>query len=366
MQLRVLALAAAIALTGCSEDEALENTSTTGGDSAGEVANGNDSGSDDDGTDGNGGDNDGDSGGDDGSGGETTGYGIPGPADPLQAVLQDQLFAALIGGSVQAPEQLPAEAVLTCLNDTVSIKAVDLIDALAADAAAGQAALTAPQDSQLAVSVQDLLLSTGGLLLSLTGDTSCTLDPEAGTGLPLPGDLPSEFPGSPDDFTALLTMLQQGGGGNLPLSPAMLGEITTQLDTVIAQIEQNGGEPAAPLVSALTVVSGLLDGVIGVLTLGADDPAAVPGAIESLLTGLAGNLTALAPSGAGGFNPDQLTSLLDPSQLTGLFEASPIPMPGADGFDPEAAFAQFTGAFDTLVSTLTGLFGSSPIPVPTP
>ena len=32
MQLRVLALAAAIALTGCSEDEALENTGTPGGD----------------------------------------------------------------------------------------------------------------------------------------------------------------------------------------------------------------------------------------------------------------------------------------------------------------------------------------------
>lgn len=372
MQLRILALAAAIALAGCTEDEPLAQTSPSGDDTAGEVVDNDDG--DDTGTP-----DDGDDGTTDG-GEDTAGYGIEGPADPLQAILQDQIFAALIDGSAQAPEQLPADAVLTCLNDTVSIKAVDLVDALAADAEAGQAVLTAPQSSQLAVSVQDLLLSTGGLLLSLTGDTSCSLPADS---FPLPSD-PSAIPASPEAFMAFLGSLNPGAdGGDLPLDPTMLAAQAEQLRAISAGLETAAGAAgAAPVVpDALLLVADLIDNVVDLLGTGAANPADVPGALQALVTDLAGGLTALFP-GAGAFDPATLldpsqlqapdgfdpATLLDPSQLTSLLDPSalPLPIPGADSFDPEAAFAEFTGAFETLVSTLTGFFGDSPIPVPTP
>lgn len=282
MHLKFLALAAAVALAGCGNEDSTKTTSGTNS----PAAESNDTSTDDDSTD---------TPADDDSDDETpvtTGVGIPGPVDPVQTALSEQLFGALISGASAFPAELPATQVLTCADNTVSLRTLDILDALASDAAAGQAALTAPQETALAQAVQDLLLSVGGLLMSLTGSTSCDLDPSS---LPLPGGaMPGadQLPLDPAQLQALLTSLAAGDTstldpGQLAAQADQLRLIAEQLRTGAVQAEQ------APLIPAvLLLVADVVDDVINLLQADAT-PEGYQAAVTSLVTSLAASLQVL-------------------------------------------------------------------------
>ncbi|MDO9622153.1 MAG: hypothetical protein Q7I91_09645, partial [Moraxellaceae bacterium] len=139
MQIKILALAAVVALAGCTNNEDDINLGSPNSGSP-EVEQ-----PDDGGNGGNGGN---------GDGGSTTPppsastcAGIEGPLDAVQCTLSEQLFGALIDGASAAPDQLPLEQLLTCVDNTVSTRALDLVDALAASA--DPSSLTDPANAPL-------------------------------------------------------------------------------------------------------------------------------------------------------------------------------------------------------------------------
>lgn len=288
MKLPLLALAVAISLAGCTGSESTSTTpsnNNSGGDS---------------GTGGSG--SSGGTGG--GTGGGTTPsapvakLGIEGPADPVQQALSEQLFGALIEGAAPADEASPLPVklagVLTCVDNTVSLRALDLVDALAADGAAGPDTLTAPQNSQTLQAAQALVSAAGGLVGSLAGQSGCDLAGIPGLpGLPSGGGAPSDLPLSLD------TLTQQAEA---------IRAISVQLRNAASQAS------AAPLVpEALELVADAVDDAVTVLQQGTN-AAGYQTAVTNLVTNLAANLQAL---------PAALTAGGLPSGIPGLPSGAP-------------------------------------------
>lgn len=287
MKLPLLALAVAISLAGCSGSESTSATPSNNNSSGGS------------GTGGTGG-----SGSSGGTGGGTTPsapvakLGIEGPADPVQQALSEQLFGALIEGAAPADEASPLPVklagVLTCVDNTVSLRALDLVDALAADGAAGPDTLTAPQNSQTLQAAQALVSAAGGLVGSLAGQAGCDLAGIPGLpGLPSGGGAPSDLPLSLD------TLTQQAEA---------IRAISDQLRNAASQAS------AAPLVpEALELVADAVDDAVTVLQQGTN-AAGYQTAVTNLVTNLAANLQAL---------PAALTAGGLPSGIPGLPSGAP-------------------------------------------
>ena len=220
----------------------------------------------------------------------------------MQCTLSEQLFGALIDGASAAPDQLPLEQLLTCVDNTVSTRALDLVDALAASA--DPSSLTDPANAPLVAAVTDLLGSVGGLLLSAAGqnDGSCQLD-LAGGGLPGGGSGGAPGADSIPGLDQLMALLGGAGGGDAPLDPSQLAAISDGLQLLTAQIRNaSGPAEAAPLVpEVLELVADLIDDLGEVLS----DPTAAPNSLQFLVTNLAANLQALPESllGIGGGVP---------------------------------------------------------------
>lgn len=285
MQIKILALAAVLALAGCTNNEDDINLgSPNSGNPSPEVEEPTDGGS----GDGN------------GNGGDTTPppvadedectsatSGLEGPLDDVQCALSKQLFGALIEGASAAPEQLPLEQLLTCVDNTVSTRALDLVDALAASA--DPSSLTDPQNAPLVAAVTDLLGSVGGLLLSAAGqnDGSCQLD-LAGGGLP--GGGAGGIPGADSipGLDQLMALLGGAGGGDTPLDPSQLAAISDALLTINNQLPAD-----APLVSD---VLALVADLVGDLSQVLNDPTAAPDSLQLLATNLAANLQEIPES----------------------------------------------------------------------
>lgn len=310
MQIKILALAAVVALAGCTNNEDDINLVSPDAGSP-EVEQPDDGGNGDGGNGygGNGGDGDGD--------GDTTTppptastcAGIVGPLDTVQCTLSEQLFGALIDGASAAPDQLPLEQLLTCVDNTVSTRALDLVDALAASA--DPSSLTDPANAPLVAAVTDLLGSVGGLLLSAAGqnDGSCQLD-LAGGGLPGGGSGGVPGADSIPGLDQLMALLGGASSGDNSLDPAQLAAISDGLLLLSEQLRNaSGPADAAPLVpEVLELVADLIDNLGEVLS----DPTAAPDSLQFLVTNLAENLQALPESllgiggdapGAGGDNP---------------------------------------------------------------
>ncbi len=331
MHFKTLMLATAVALAGCGPTD-------SGSDSTQPAA---DSNSNSNGTSGTGNNN----GTGTGTGTGSTGVGIPGPADPIQTALSEQLFGALISGSSALPAPLPAAQVLTCLDNTVSLRTLDVLDALALDAAAGQATLTAPQQAALATAVQDLLLSVGGLLMSMTGSTSCDLDPSA---LPLPGSsMPgaNQLPFDPAQLQALLTgfasQAPSGGGSPVPMDPTQLAAQADALRAISTQLRSGAGTAAqAPLVPAvLLLVADVVDGVVDLLQ-AAPTPEGYQAGVTALASTLATDLQAL------------------PQQLAASGSGSPASMPGFDGLSGLGALQGALTQIPVIGAPLAGVLSS--------
>jgi len=289
MKLPLLALAVAISLAGCTGSESTSTTSSnnnSGGDSS----------------------NSGGTGTSGGTGGGTTPpspvakIGIEGPADPVQQALSEQLFGALIEGAAPADEASPLPVklagVLTCVDNTVSLRALDLVDALAADGAAGPDTLTAPQNSQTLQAAQALVSAAGGLVGSLAGQAGCDLAGIPGLpGLPSGGGAPSDLPFS------LETLTQQAEA---------IRAISVQLRNAASQAS------AAPLVpEALELVADAVDDAVTVLQQGTN-AAGYQVAVTQLVENLAANLQALPAALAGGGLPSGIPGL--PSGAPGAGE----------------------------------------------
>lgn len=294
MILPLLALAVAISLAGCTGSESTSTTSSnnnSGGDSSNSGGTGTGTGT--------------------GTGGGTGGttppapvakIGIEGPADPVQQALSEQLFGALIEGAAPADEASPLPVklagVLTCVDNTVSLRALDLVDALAADGAAGPDALTAPQNSQTLLAAQALVSAAGGLVGSLAGQAGCDLAGIPGLpGLPSGGGAPSDLPFS------LETLTQQAEA---------IRAISVQLRNAASQAS------AAPLVpEALELVADAVDDAVTVLQQGTN-AAGYQVAVTQLVENLAANLQALPAALAGGGLPSGIPGL--PSGAPGAGE----------------------------------------------
>ena len=279
MKFQLLALAVAISLAGCSGSESSSTTSSnnSGGDT---TTGGSMSGS---GT---------------GDGGTTptapvAKFGIEGPADPVQQALSEQLFGALIEGAAPADEASPlpvkVAGVLTCVDNTVSLRALDLVDALAADGAAGPDTLTAPQNSQTLQAAQALVSAAGGLVGSLAGQTGCDLAGIPGLpGLPSGSNAPSDLP------LSLETLTQQAEA---------IRAISVQLRNAASQAS------AAPLVpEALELVADAVDDAVTVLQQGTN-AAGYQVSVTQLVENLAANLQALPAALTGGGLPSGIPGL---------------------------------------------------------
>ncbi len=289
MNIKILALATVVALAGCTNNEdelntGSPNTSNNPTEQPTEPNNGG-----------------GGTGGGGTGGGDTseppvasTCFGIEGPLDDVQCTLSEQVFGALISNiPAEAPEQLPLAQLLTCVDNTVSLRALDLVDALAASA--DPSSLNDPANAPLATAVSDLLGSVGGLLLSAAGqnDGNCQLD-LAGGGLP-GGD--AGFPGADSlpGLDQLMALLGGAGNGDNPLDPAQLAAISDGLLLLSEQLRNasTGPADAAPLVpEVLELVADLIDDLGQVLS----DPTAAPDSLQLLVTNLAANLQALPES----------------------------------------------------------------------
>lgn len=311
MHIKMLALATAVALTGCGTpyEEASKNQQTTPA--------------------------------------AKTSVGIPGPTDPAQLALSEKVFAPLGSQASALPAQIPAAQLITCADNTVSLRTLDVVDALALDVSNGQQTLTEPQKAALAGAVQDLLLSVGGLVLSLSGTTtSCQLDPAmlSGGAPSLPGmdQLPAEVRGPLQQLLATLS----SGSGNL--DPSALTAQLGQLNTLTSALQQAAANSPLPLVPAvLELVIDTLDDVVALLTTN-PDPTAYQGAVTALVSDLAANLqalpTKLAPTGASPLPANPL----------------PIPTPGnpADGLGALTQQLQAVSSIPVLGAPLAGLLSS--------
>ncbi len=357
MKLPLLALAAAITLAGCAGSESTSksaaanssNNSSNSGDSNGSGS-GNGSGN--------------------GNGSETpppataAKFGIEGPADPVQQALSEQLFAALIEGSAPAdaasPLPVKLAGVLTCVDNTVSLRALDLIDALAADGAAGPDTLTAPQDSKTLQATQALVSAAGGLIGSVAGQSGCDL--AGAPGLPASGGLPSDFPLTLDALTqqaeairAVSAQLRNAAAqaGAAPLVPQALALVADAVDDAVTVLQQ--GTDTAGYQTAVTHLVGNLAANLqalpaslttGSLPSGTPGlPTGTPGAGASPLQPLT-DLIATIP----GLNQLPLSSL--PSDVPGLPSAPALP--GADALSPaglKAALSAIPG-LGTLLAML--------------
>ena len=355
MKLPLLALAAAITLAGCAGSEstsksAAANSSNNSSNSGDSDSNGSGSGS--------------------GSGSETpppataAKFGIEGPADPVQQALSEQLFAALIEGSAPAdaasPLPVKLAGVLTCVDNTVSLRALDLIDALAADGAAGPDTLTAPQDSKTLQATQALVSAAGGLIGSVAGQSGCDL--AGAPGLPASGGLPSDFPLTLDALTqqaeairAVSAQLRNAAAqaGAAPLVPQALALVADAVDDAVTVLQQ--GTDTAGYQTAVTHLVGNLAANLqalpaslttGSLPSGTPGlPTGTPGAGASPLQPLT-DLIATIP----GLNQLPLSSL--PSDVPGLPSAPALP--GADALSPaglKAALSAIPG-LGTLLAML--------------
>lgn len=272
-----------------------------------------------------------------------TSVGIPGPTDPAQRTLSEQVFAALGSQASALPAQIPAGQLITCADNTVSLRTLDLVDALALDVSNGQQTLTAPQQAALAGAVEDLLLSVGGLVLSLGGATSCQLDPamlSGGTSLPGLDQLPAEVRAP---LTELLGTLLNGGGG---LDPSSLTSQLGSLNALSAVLQTTPAGTQLPLVPAvLELVIDTLEDVVALLTT-SPNPTAYQAAVTSLIGNLTANLqalpTQLAPTGAS------------PLPSGGL----PLPTNPADGLGVLTQQLQAVNSIPVLGAPLAGLLGT--------
>ncbi|MDP1775666.1 MAG: hypothetical protein Q8K94_03510, partial [Moraxellaceae bacterium] len=276
------------------------------------------------------------------TGGETpppvasTCSGLEGPLDVVQCTLSEQLFGALIGGASAVPEQLPLAQLLTCVDNTVSTRALDLIDALAASA--DPSSLTDPANAPLVAAVTDLLGSVGGLLLSAAGQNggSCQLD-LAGGGLPGGG---AGIPGADGipGLDQLMALLGGAGGGDTPLDPSQLAAISDGLQLLSEQLRNaSGPAEAAPLVpEVLELVADLIDDLGQVLS----DPTAAPDSLQFLATNLAANLQAI------------------PASLLGLGGAPSLPGGGGSDGNPLAGIPVLGDIIGTILAAGGGLGGA--------
>ena len=279
MKTKLLALTLAITLAGCDNSESVSsNTSSNNNTSSASNTEGNT-----------------------GASTPTTPVakiGIEGPADPVQQALSEQLFAALIEGAAPADDASPLPvkfaSVLTCVDNTVSLRALDLVDALTADGAAGPDTLTAPQNSQTLKAAQDLVAAAGGLIGSVAGQPGCELAGLPGLpGIPTGSGAPSDLPFSLD------TLTQQAEA---------IREISIQLRNAASQAS------AAPLVpEALELVADVVDDAVTVLQQGTDAEG-YQAAVTNLVENLAANLQAL---------PAALTAGGLPSGIPGLPTGTP-------------------------------------------
>lgn len=241
---------------------------------------------------------------------DSTVVGIAGPGDVLQNAVSDQLFARLIDGAAAAPA--PTAALLAGLDQIVSVQALDVLDALKADAEAGQGTLTAPQDSQTAATLTRLLTSVAGLLTSLApaGAPSLPTTPSV-PGVPTAPALPGLDALNAQALTTLLAglpgadQLPRGAtapslpglpsAGNLPaLDATQLAAKADALRVIAIQLRaakaQAAAAPGVPVV--LDTVASLVDDAITVLQSGTN-PAAYQANVTLLAENLADNLQAL-------------------------------------------------------------------------
>lgn len=283
-----------------------------------------------------------------------TAVGIPGPTDPAQRTLSEQLFASLGSQASALPEQIPAGKLITCVDNTVSLRTLDLVDALALDVSNGQKTLTAPQQAALAGAVQDLLLSVGGLVLSLSGTSnSCQLDPAlltagsggaSGTSLPGMDQLPAAISGP---LQTLLGTLTPNSAGLVNLDPnALIAQLDT-LNSLAGVVQSSPVGTQLPLVPAvLELVIDTLDSVVALLTTN-PDPAAYQAAVTTLIGDLTANLqalpTKLAPTGG--------SSLPSGGSL-------PIPTSPADGLGALTQQLQAVSSIPVVGAPLAGLLGT--------
>lgn len=357
MQIKILALAAVVALAGCTNNEDDINLgSPNPNNPAPETQEPEDEGEEEEPE----------------TGGETpppvaaSCSGLEGPLDDVQCTLSEQLFGTLIGNvPAEVPDQLPLAQLLTCVDNTVSTRALDLVDALAASA--DPSSLTDPANAPLVAAVTDLLGSVGGLLLSAAGqnDGSCQLD-LAGGGLP--GGGTGGIPGADSipGLDQLMALLGGAGGGDTPLDPSQLAAISDGLMLISEQLRNaSGPAEAAPLVpEVLELVADLIDDLGEVFS----DPTAAPDSLQSLVTNLAANLQAIpesllalgggdAPGLPGGGSDNPLADIPVLGDIVGMLLAAGGNfggLPGGDGGDVENPFADTPLADIPVIGSLLG------------
>lgn len=352
MNFKLLALTAAIALTGCASDDAdFSSVAGSSGTQAGMMPAGSTTMPGNTGNTGNMGNT---------GGGTTTQMPtnptppaqmprtISGPLDPVQTAVSEQLLGALIDAARNIPEPLPVAQLLTCVDNTVSQRTLDVVDSLAA-------AATTQNPQPVVQGLEDLLGSVAGLLLSLApgsdGNCQVNLAGLAGGGaggLPtggLPTTLPPELAAIPG-IGPLLTQLQSIAGGSGAPSPEQLTQLAGQL-SVVSQGLTRGATLAgsAPLVPAvLLTVAELVDDLAVVLGAPTQAPANVQNLVENLVSNLQDLPAGLVPGGlptgttpgtGGSTNPLAGVPLL--GDLAGAFQGL-IPNGGAlPGMTPPAA-----------------------------
>lgn len=276
-----------------------------------------------------------------------TSVGIPGPTDAAQRTLSEQVFAALGSQASALPGQIPAGQLITCADNTVSLRTLDLVDALALDVSNGQQTLTAPQQAALAGAVEDLLLSVGGLVLSLGGNTSCQLDPAmlgggaGGASLPGLDQLPAELRAP---LIELLDTLLNSDGG---LDPNSLTAQLGSLNALSAVLQSTPAGTQLPLVpGVLELVLDTLEDVVALLTTSPN-----PTAYQAAVTRLIGNLTA---------NLQALPTKLAPTGASPLPSGGGLPIPTnpADGLGALTQQLQAVSGIPVLGAPLVGLLGT--------
>jgi len=289
--------------------------------------------------------------------------GIEGPLDAAQCTLSEEVFGALIANIPdQIPEQLPLVQLLTCVDNTVSLRALDLVDALSASA--DPSSLTDPANAPLVAAITDLLGSVGGLLVSAAGqnDGSCQLD-LAGGGLP-GGDAGIPGADSIPGLDQLMALLGGAGGGDTPIDPAQLAAIADGLGLLSEQLrDASGSTDVIPLVpTVLSLVADLVDDLGEVL----NDPTAAPDSLQLLVANLANNLQAIpesllalggTPSLPGGGDSNPFASI----PLLGDILGPLLALGGDFGGSPEGDSNPLAGTpLAPLGALLSPLFALSP------
>lgn len=351
MKHHVLALAAAVALAGCQGGNSQTGTDSTSNTAARSVPTPTTPAPD------------------------STVVGIAGPADVLQNVVSDQLFARLIDGAAQAPA--PTAALLAGLDQIVSAQALDVLDALKADAESGQGTLTAPQDSKTAATLTQLLTSVASLLTSLVpaGAPSLPNIPSL-PGAPAVPALPGLDALNPQALTALLAGLpgadQLSRTATAPsLDASQLAAKADALRVIATQLRaaktQAAAAPGLPVV--LETVADLVDNAISVLQSGTN-PDLYQANVTVLAENLADNLKALPAELAKAELPSApvLPSLgglpLSANTLLALLQLPGVPAPALPTLPSVPAMpgvpAAPTLSLDTLKTGLAQLTGLLP------